>query len=205
MQDPYLYAGTETLINLFDERNEERLKEIEANFTSLRLRQLFEKPIKGKFGFPHLCRMHKFIFQDIYKWAGKIRTINIVKTEAVLGGLSVEYSNKNEIKDSANKILTDFSNIKWQTKNTKELSKSFSKNMALLWKIHPFREGNTRTIINFCCDMAQANNISIKRELFEENSLYVRNALVAANAILKDIGDKSNLEYLQRIVFDAIN
>jgi len=28
MQDPYLYIGTETLINLFDERNENRLKEI---------------------------------------------------------------------------------------------------------------------------------------------------------------------------------
>lgn len=205
MLDPYLYAGTETIVNLFNEQNEERLKEIEANYTSLRLRQLFEKPIKGKFGFAHLCRMHKFIFQDIYKWAGKIRTINIVKTEAVLGGLSVEYSDKNQITTTANKILTNFSNINWQTKNTKELSEKFSKNMALLWKIHPFREGNTRTIINFCCDMARANNIPIKRELFEENSLYVRNALVAANAILKDIGDKSNLEYLQRIVFDAIS
>jgi len=77
--------------------------------------------------------------------------------------------------------------------------------MALLWKIHPFREGNTRTVINFCCDMARKNGILIKRELFEENSLYVRNALVAANAIFKDIGDKSNCEYLQRIVFDAMN
>jgi cell filamentation protein len=65
MQDPYLYVETEVLVNLFDERNENRLKEIEANYTSLRLRQLFESPIKGRFGFAHLCKMHKFIFQDI--------------------------------------------------------------------------------------------------------------------------------------------
>jgi cell filamentation protein len=115
MRDPYLYIGTETLINLFNERNENRLKEIEANYTSLRLRQLFENPINGKFGLAHLCRMHKFIFQDIYKWAGKIRTINITKTEAVLGGLSVEYSDKNHIEATANKILSDFSNMNWQS------------------------------------------------------------------------------------------
>jgi cell filamentation protein len=205
MQDPYLYNGTEILINLFDERNENRLKEIEANYTSLRLRQLFENPIRGKFGFAHLCKMHRFIFQDIYKWAGKIRTINITKTEAVLGGLSVEYSDKNCIEIATKKVLYDFSNINWQSKNVKNLSKNFAKNMALLWKIHPFREGNTRTVINFCCDMARKRGILIKRELFEENSLYVRNALVAANAIFKDIGDKSNCEYLHRIVFDAMN
>jgi len=205
MQDPYLYTETEVLINLFDERNENRLKEIEANYTSLRLRQLFENPIKGNFSFAHLCKMHRFIFQDIYKWAGKIRTINITKTEAVLGGLSVEYSDKNCIETTAKKVLYDFSNINWKSKDVKNLSENFAKNMALLWKVHPFREGNTRTIINFCCDMAMKSDILIKRELFEENSLYVRNALVAANAIFEDIGDKSNYEYLQRIVFDAMN
>jgi hypothetical protein len=35
MQDPYLYAETEVLINLFDERNENRLKEIEANYNAI--------------------------------------------------------------------------------------------------------------------------------------------------------------------------
>jgi len=41
--------------------------------------------------------------------------------------------------------------------------------------------------------------------LFEDNSLYVRNALVAACAVFKDIGDKSNCEYLQRIILDAFS
>ena len=205
MQDPYLYTGTEVLINLFGEQDEVRLKEIEANYTSLRLRQLFESPLKGSFGFAHFCRMHKFIFQDIYKWAGKIRTINITKTEAVLGGLSVEYSDKNHIEATARKVLYDFSSMNWQPKDVNTLSENFAKNMASLWKIHPFREGNTRTVINFCCDMARKRGISIKRELFEENSLYVRNALVAANAVFKDIGDKSSYEYLQRIVLDAMS
>jgi cell filamentation protein len=161
MQDPYLYAETEVLINLFNERDENRLKEIEANYTSLRLRQLFESPVKGRFGFTHLCRMHRFIFQNIYKWAGQIRTINITKTEAVLGGLSVEYSDKNDIETTARTVLCAFSNINWQPENVKTLSENFAKNMAALWKIHPFREGNTRTVINFCCDMALRRGILI--------------------------------------------
>jgi fido (protein-threonine AMPylation protein) len=39
-KDPYLYPNSETLINLFDEHNEQRLEEIEADYTGLRLRQL---------------------------------------------------------------------------------------------------------------------------------------------------------------------
>jgi hypothetical protein len=40
--------------------------------------------------------------------------------------------------------------------------------------------------------------------LFKDNSVYVRTALVAASAVFHDLGDKSNLEYLIRIVRDAI-
>jgi cell filamentation protein len=97
MNDPYVYPGTETLKNLFGERDEERLKEIEADYTGFRIRELMDSPAQGDYGFSHLCRLHQHIFQDIFEWAGNIRTINIEKPESVLGGLSVEYSNVTEI------------------------------------------------------------------------------------------------------------
>ncbi len=65
-KDPYLYDNSETLINLFKEYNDKKLREIEADYTSFRLRQLYENPIKGCFDFFHLCEVHKFIFQDLY-------------------------------------------------------------------------------------------------------------------------------------------
>ena len=41
---------------------------------------LLEKPVTGKFDFEHLRNIHKYIFQDIYSWAGKIRTVDIAKS-----------------------------------------------------------------------------------------------------------------------------
>ena len=46
-----------------------------------------------------LCEIHKYLFGDLYDWAGKYRIINIEKREAILGGRSVWYSNDEKIHD----------------------------------------------------------------------------------------------------------
>ena len=204
MKDPYLYPGSEILINLYDERNEQRLAEIEAAYTTLRIRQLCDIPIIGIFNFEHLCRIHQFIFQDVFYWAGQPRIINIEKAEAVLGGISIEYSDVGDIAKYAADICEKMNNTSWKLLHTKEKAEQFSKYMSELWKIHPFREGNTRTIITFCCDFAEHNGFQFNRELFKENSVYVRRALVAATAIFSDIGDRSQPQHLIKIVSDAI-
>lgn len=66
------------------------------------------------------------------------------------------------------------------------------------------REGNTRTTITFCCQYADEMGFPINRKLFEENSRYVRTALVAYNAYFADGSDFSKKEYLERIVYDAL-
>ena len=76
--------------------------------------------------------------------------------------------------------------------------------LARLWKIHPFREGNTRTTVTFCCQFADEMGFPIDRKLFEDNAAYVRTALVAYNAFFSDGADFSKKEYLQRIVYDAL-
>ena len=204
MNDPYVYPGTETLKNLFGERKEERLKEIEADYTGFRIRELMDSPVQGGYNLSHLCRLHQYIFQDIFDWAGNIRTINIEKPESVLGGLSVEYSNVADIQQHLATTLHQIHEIDWQTLDIAGKAKRFSQGMADIWKVHPFREGNTRTIVTFCCDFADSNKFSLDRELFKDNSAYVRTALVAASAVFHDIGDKANPEYLIRIVQDAI-
>lgn len=76
--------------------------------------------------------------------------------------------------------------------------------MAELWKVHPFREGNTRTTITFCCDFADSRGFCIDRDLFKKNSIYFRKALVAASAKFSDLGDLSKPEYLIQIIKDGI-
>lgn len=86
MKAPYVYPHTDILINLADVKDEETLSFMEAEYTSLRLAELVMKEFAGRFDFLLLCNMHHYIFQDIYGWAGKIRTINIEKSEPALGG-----------------------------------------------------------------------------------------------------------------------
>jgi len=75
--------------------------------------------------------------------------------------------------------------------------------MADLWKIHPFREGNTRTTVTFICQFAESKGLPLDRVLFEQNAAYVRSALVAASAIFHD-GDFRKPAYLIRIITDAL-
>ena len=68
-----------------------------------------------------------------------------------------------------------------------------------IWHIHPFREGNTRTVIVFAVLLAKHLGFEVNHELFRENSSYVRNALVWCTQ-----GIYSKYEYLEKIFFDAI-
>ena len=86
-----------------------------------------------------------------------------------------------------------------------ESALEFSESLAHIWKIHPFREGNTRTTITFCCQYADEVGLNPDRQLFEDNAQYVRTSLVAYNAVFDDLGDKSKPEYLVQIVEDAIS
>lgn len=87
----------------------------------------------------------------------------------------------------------------------KEAAEEFCDSLAKLWKVHPFREDNTRTTITFCCQFADEIGLNINRELFEKNSRYVRTALVAYNVYFSDGSNFSKKKYLERIVYDAIN
>lgn len=204
--DYYVYPNTQILKNKFDIRNETVLNETEAEYTSLRLKQIMQnnKDINGNYDFKHLCSMHYYIFQDIYEWAGIPRTINIEKSELALGGLSVEYSNVENMEDDINHVLNKIRIIHWDKISLEEKALAFSENLAELWKVHCFREGNTRTTITFLCKLMESKGISINYSLFEKNSVYVRTALVAANANFKDLGNLSKPEYLHRIIKDSL-
>lgn len=204
MKDPYLYPNTEILINKFDIKDITELNSLEADFTSSRLKDIIQNGIKGDFNLEHLLKFHYTIFQDIHDWAGKTRIIDIEKPEPALGGISIEYSKFENIKSDIASVLSKMKSIKWNELNNDEKASIFSKYMSDLWKVHPFREGNTRTIITFCCCYAEKESFPLDTDLLKDNSDYVRNALVAATAVFHDLGNRSNIEYLIRIIKDAI-
>ncbi len=75
----YCYPDTDILINKLDIREPKKLQKFERKLTMLRLLELIDQPMRGNFDFIHLQAIHKYIFQDIYDWAGKIRTVDIAK------------------------------------------------------------------------------------------------------------------------------
>lgn len=92
MKAPYLYPNSEVLINKFDIKNESELKTLEADYSSSRLKDLIDAKFNASYTLELLLHFRFLIFQDIFYWAGEIRTINIEKPEPVLGGLSIEYT-----------------------------------------------------------------------------------------------------------------
>ena len=75
----YCYPDSDVLVNKLDIRDPNKLQIFERKLTMLRLLELIDKPIEGKFDLKHLQAIHAYIFQDVYDWAGKIRTVDIAK------------------------------------------------------------------------------------------------------------------------------
>ena len=203
MKDIYVYDNSNVLKNKLGIQDESLFKDAEADYVSFRLKAVAKTPLAGNYDFAHLLRMHYYIFQDLFEWAGQPRVLNIYKEEPVLGGLSIDYSEYKNIESDAESVLGNMRTTQWRNLDIHQSAVVFSDVLAKLWKVHPFREGNTRTTITFCCQFADEIGLTPNRSLFEDNAHYVRTALVAYNAIFDDIGDRSKPEYLIRIVEDS--
>ena len=204
MRDPYFYENVPVLRNKLNIYDQNLLDQAEADYVVYRLKDLVLNPVDGNYHTEHFLKMHEYIFGDLYDWAGVPRTISIYKEEDVLGGQSIEYSDPFDIINDIHHTLSDMRAKDWLNMNRSQRTSEFCDTLAKLWKIHPFREGNTRTTITFCCQYADETGFPLNRKLFEKNSVYVRTALVAYNAFFSDGTDFSKKEYLQKIVYDAL-
>ena len=134
----YCYSDSDVLINNLNIHDMDKLHEAERKLTMLRLMDLIDNPLNGKFDLKHLQSIHKYIFQDIYSWAGKIRTVDIAKSNMFCKVQFIETQAKEIFgKLQRDSYLEDLSKEEF----VKEGACYFSEINAL----HPFREGNGRT------------------------------------------------------------
>ena len=151
MQDPYCYPNSRVLKNKMNIRDAEGLREMERRFAKSREIELLESPINGKFDFKHLCKIHGYLFQDVYEWAGKVRTVDIAKVNLFCRYFAIDVEAKRifgELK--AENYLRELSIGEFCTR----LAYYFAEINAL----HPFREGNGRTQREFIRQLAYQNN-----------------------------------------------
>lgn len=135
--DKYCYSNSNVLKNKFGIKTSRELTLAEVKFTSARLSYLQNNPIEGNFDFEHLKEIHRYIFQDLYEWAGQERTVEIGK-----GNMFCITSYLNEYAESI------FQKYYPQCKNNKDNFDDFiyalAENYGDLNAMHPFREGNGR-------------------------------------------------------------
>ena len=79
VQSVYCYPDTDVLINKLNIHDKAELKQAEEEFTAVKQMALLQEPIKGRFTKTHLFRIHRFLFEDVYPFAGHIRKEQISK------------------------------------------------------------------------------------------------------------------------------
>ena len=77
--DSYLYPGTDVLKNIPGIRGAVKLQQFEYEQTASRIVELRRQPLPERFDLAQLQAIHKYLFQDVYEWAGRLRTVNIAK------------------------------------------------------------------------------------------------------------------------------
>ena len=133
------YPGTTVLINKYNIRDEEKLNEIESVIASARYAEWLNKPQSTTFDFEHYRAIHRFVFSDLYEWAGEVRAVNISKKGTQF--TPAEYI-ENQAKLSFER-LRSYNYFKGLPRDAfvEEIVDFYCVTNTL----HPFREGNGRT------------------------------------------------------------
>ncbi|MDD9653630.1 putative adenosine monophosphate-protein transferase Fic [Klebsiella pasteurii] len=74
-RDPYLYPGLKVMRNRLGIRQAQRLEQAAWELTALRAATIELGPLVR--GLPHLCAIHRQLYQDVFDWAGQLREVDI--------------------------------------------------------------------------------------------------------------------------------
>ena len=147
----YCYKNSNVLINKLDIHNEKVLQKFEAKITAAKLLALRKKGIIGNFDTQHLIDIHTYLFEDIYPFAGKFRNENIAKD--VFRFAEFEY-----IEPELERLLNELKSENYlEGLSKKDLTQRLAYYLSELNVLHPFREGNGRTIREFIRELALKN------------------------------------------------
>ena len=154
----YLYPGTVTLINKLNIKDNNELGRVERIVTEEKLKEIKDNPIDGNFDAKHLCDIHKYLFGDLYEWAGSYRNVMMRKEG---------YSPFAAVSDIEYFLERDFAMLKKNLRNVYNME-TFANLLAEYYisfaKIHPFREGNGRTIREFLREFVMAKSVLMGME-----------------------------------------
>jgi cell filamentation protein len=143
--DPYAYRGTSTLKNKLGLRDPDQLEAFELEMTTIRAREALPR---GRFDAAHYRRVHRHLFQDVYSWAGKDRTVRTAKggnpfcfPEYIVGQMNGLFATIGALLDAEDADV---------------FVREAARFLGELNAIHPFREGNGRSQLAFMAMVGRA-------------------------------------------------
>ena len=163
----YTDPKTGLLRNLQDITAPDVLLFVESGAVTKRLQELYDNPMKIK-GINSLFEIHKHLFQDIYVWAGKKRTVEISKD----GKQFFPTSHFDNAFRYIDQIIAEFKKI--PKDNKKLLSEKLAEILDNINYLHPFREGNGRTQREFLRLLALEKGLKLNLNPPDDKSVYER-------------------------------
>lgn len=137
--DVYCYEDSDVLKNKLNIRDADKLFEVERHITDVKTEVIYQLADKKKvFGKAFFLTIHKVLFEDIYEWAGKIRTVDIAKGTLFCRVFAIQ--------EELDRVFHELSNENYLLKyKDDELAIKMAYFLSEINAVHPFREGNGRT------------------------------------------------------------
>jgi len=163
--DPYVYPGTAVLCNLAGLQDADKLADYEAQTSTLRLVQLAVLRLEGAYDLPHLQEFHRFIFQDIYSWAGELRSVPLAKPGSM-------FALPEHIESYTSEVLRQLTGEQYlRGLSRDQFAERLTHYYAEINAAHPFREGNGRAQRAFLRQLALDAGHSLTWEHLEAETL----------------------------------
>ena len=169
--------------------------EFECDLVSTRIVQLLEED-NFELSVDYIKNIHKYLFKDVYEFAGEFRKVDFSKHERILNNDSVVYGDHKLLEQSLDYDITLEKNKNYNEMNIVNVINNITDFSSRIWQIHPFREGNTRTTALFIEKYLVSLGYDVDNTMFKEKSVYYRNALVRSNYFNNYLNIKENNSFL---------
>ena len=178
-----------------EKRNSVNHNELECDFVSMRIVELLSLD-NFEMSVDYLKYIHKYLFQDVYEFAGEFRKIDFSKHEKILNNDSVAYGDCKTLVESLEYDIRLEKDKNYKEMSIVEVIQNITDFSSSVWQVHPFREGNTRTIAVFIEKYLISLGYNVDNSLFKDKSVYFRNTLVRSNYFNNYLNIKEDKTYL---------
>lgn len=148
--DPHCLPGGRCLRNRLDITDPAELRDVEGRIVSIRDVELAREVLPGEHNLQHYQQFHRHLFRDVYDWAGELRQVDITK------GAS-RFAHWRHVSDQMSTVLAQLVEDNLLIgRNRAGFLPRLAHYYGELNALHPFREGNGRTLRAFLRQVSAA-------------------------------------------------